>query len=54
MASRSVESPEAALLITIPAEYKDYMDMFSKANGFTPHHPYDFRIDLVLTIVYGQ
>ena len=41
-------SDEAPDLSTIPEEYHDYADMFSKseASKLAPHRPYDLKIDL--------
>ena len=41
-------SDEAPDLSTVPEEYHDYADVFSKseASKIAPHRPYDLKIDL--------
>jgi len=46
--AKSTTISEKIDLSTIPEEYHEYADVFSKskAETLTPHHPYDLRIDL--------
>uniref|UniRef100_A0A3B1JYM9 Gypsy retrotransposon integrase-like protein 1 n=1 Tax=Astyanax mexicanus TaxID=7994 RepID=A0A3B1JYM9_ASTMX len=47
--STSVESPDVSDHIVVPAEYSDFLEVFSKDNAtkLPPHRPYDCAIDLV-------
>ena len=54
--STSIESPQTDINVTIPPEYMDLREVFSKCNAteLPPHRPYDCTIELVENPVFPK